>query len=128
MPEIAVEKKVCDKCGVDVRDDTLFCYNCGNRVASETEPAPAKLNGTVKNSESSRALDDLAAKLRSSDRAGAGTTAIAAKTRRSRISGVKGSIEVWEPASSAAGTGLLVGSLVVAFITLVIVFFTVVWK
>lgn len=34
-----VEKRVCGKCGADVRPDTAFCYNCGKSVSPEA-PAP----------------------------------------------------------------------------------------
>lgn len=34
-----VEKKVCGGCGVDVRPNTAFCYNCGKSVSLE-EPEP----------------------------------------------------------------------------------------
>jgi len=32
MTETAVKTSVCDACGADVRDESLFCYNCGERV------------------------------------------------------------------------------------------------
>lgn len=32
MTETATENKVCPKCGVEVRPNTLFCYNCGGAV------------------------------------------------------------------------------------------------
>lgn len=35
MAEATVENRVCNFCGVDVRLDTLFCYNCGSSVAPE---------------------------------------------------------------------------------------------
>ncbi len=47
MAEIVVEKAVCGKCGAAVRDESLFCYNCGGAVAAEpiveppTEPVAA---------------------------------------------------------------------------------------
>lgn len=37
MAEKIVEKQFCGKCGVDVRPNTLFCYNCGSQVASDEE-------------------------------------------------------------------------------------------
>lgn len=33
MSETTLEKETCESCGVDVRKDTLFCYNCGKPVA-----------------------------------------------------------------------------------------------
>lgn len=33
MTETATEKRICPKCGVEVRPNNLFCYNCGSAVA-----------------------------------------------------------------------------------------------
>ena len=35
MAETLAEISVCDSCGVDVRDESLYCYNCGERVRAE---------------------------------------------------------------------------------------------
>ncbi len=35
MAETIVENQICNACGVDVREGSLFCYNCGGAVASE---------------------------------------------------------------------------------------------
>ena len=32
MSETAIETAVCSACGADVRNESLFCYNCGERV------------------------------------------------------------------------------------------------
>ena len=43
MSETAVQSSVCEACGVDVRDESLFCYNCGERVTAEVpleQPVP----------------------------------------------------------------------------------------
>ena len=37
MAETIVENQICNACGVDVREGSLFCYNCGGAVASEIE-------------------------------------------------------------------------------------------
>lgn len=125
MREAAVEKAVCGKCGVDIRDDTLFCYNCGNRVAPAPVSEPAKANGNANRAAASKALDDVSAKLNSS---GAALSARPrpSRSRRARVTGT--TRVVWEPTPAASGTGVLVGSLVVAFVTFVIVFFTIIWK
>ena len=39
MVEKITENKFCRKCGVDVRPNTLFCYNCGAQVATDEEVA-----------------------------------------------------------------------------------------
>lgn len=35
MAETVIDTKVCPKCGVEVRPDTLFCYNCGASVSAD---------------------------------------------------------------------------------------------
>lgn len=35
MAETTVQQKVCKACGVDVRPNSLFCYNCGKSVSVE---------------------------------------------------------------------------------------------
>ena len=35
MSDTLVKSAVCDACGADVRDESLFCYNCGERVREE---------------------------------------------------------------------------------------------
>ena len=42
MTETSTEKTVCEKCGAEAREGTIFCYNCGAKVpdpsATEIEP------------------------------------------------------------------------------------------
>ncbi len=40
MPKTAVQTAVCDICGAEVRDGSLFCYNCGGSLAKTEEPDP----------------------------------------------------------------------------------------
>lgn len=47
MAEITVEKKICPTCGVDVRPQALFCYNCGGAV-KKVNSVPEKKNGAGK--------------------------------------------------------------------------------
>lgn len=44
MSEVEIQQPVCAKCGVDVRPDTDFCYNCGAPVTIEADAPVA--NGT----------------------------------------------------------------------------------
>src|ERR1035437_5865482 len=49
MTDAVVEKQTCEKCGVDRRQGTTFCYNCGVKLDDkvELEPAaPSTLNGS----------------------------------------------------------------------------------
>ena len=43
MSEVEIQEPVCEKCGVEVRPDTAFCYNCGAPVTSAM--APTAVNG-----------------------------------------------------------------------------------
>lgn len=45
MAETAVEIAVCEACGADVRDESIFCYNCGKRVVTEiSDSKPVEAN------------------------------------------------------------------------------------
>jgi hypothetical protein len=46
MSETAIKSAVCDACGADVRDESLFCYNCGERVTAEA-PGTTKADETI---------------------------------------------------------------------------------
>ncbi|MGQ0542971.1 MAG: hypothetical protein ACT4O9_14135 [Blastocatellia bacterium] len=35
MAEVVLEKKLCDGCRADVRDGSVFCYNCGTSLSAE---------------------------------------------------------------------------------------------
>lgn len=37
MSQTAVKELICDVCGAEVRDGSLFCYNCGSAVAEPVE-------------------------------------------------------------------------------------------
>ena len=64
MPKSAVQTPICDLCGADVREGSLFCYNCGgslNKVVAEPPqrpevPAavPSPTNGVAKPSASNK--------------------------------------------------------------------------
>src|SRR5690349_9529842 len=39
MSETVLTTEACNACGSEVRDESVFCYNCGERV-KDTEPVP----------------------------------------------------------------------------------------
>jgi len=41
MPETVLTTEACNACGSEVRDESLFCYNCGERVRSDEPLAEA---------------------------------------------------------------------------------------
>ena len=46
MAETLVENQVCKACGAEVREGTLFCYNCGGKLASD-ETVAKKNKGEI---------------------------------------------------------------------------------
>lgn len=129
MSEAVAEKDVCEKCGAEVREGTMFCYACGGRVASDEVP---KTNGSLKvDDEKSRsALDELAEKLKIEDPPAKpqGQFAKAAEQRnKARVAQRKTRDFVWEPQDDVP-LALLISVAVVAVGALLVVLVTVVWK
>ena len=49
MAETLVENRICKACGVEVRNDTFFCYNCGTSITADASSEKAEDNiGTDK--------------------------------------------------------------------------------
>lgn len=123
MAEAVLEKEVCDGCGVDVREDTLFCYNCGARVAGEdaTADEPEKTAD-----ETLEVALDAANNGHSSDDADK-LAAAATERKRARIAHRKTAEYVWEP-TAGEGAGLtFVIAVIVAIFALVVVLLMVNW-
>jgi hypothetical protein len=59
MPEIEVQEPVCGKCGVEVRPDTAFCYNCGASITGESKAVSngQNVSAPVSNGASARVED-----------------------------------------------------------------------
>src|ERR1043166_4154173 len=114
MAETTAEKTTCEKCGADIRENTSFCYNCGDKfgeVAAETNgSAPAAMSDEAKS-----ALDDLAAKLKVDD----GRLKLAADERKkARVAPKRTKEDVWQGIDAPTGRG--------AFVVLVVIFVIVV--
>jgi hypothetical protein len=43
MPKTAVQTPICDICGADVREGSLFCYNCGGSLKQVAMEKPERL-------------------------------------------------------------------------------------
>ena len=121
-----MEKEQCSKCGVDVRENTQFCYNCGSPVAgSEIEPTEAAETDVTP--EAKAALDELAEKLSSSDDSGKLAKA-AAERKQARVSRKKTKEIVWEEEGNSSGTLIVLISLLIAAFTALVVYFTIFWR
>jgi predicted amidophosphoribosyltransferase len=136
MAETTTENIVCENCGADVRENTVFCYNCGERVtAEEVDEAPhvtADTNGSAKEEmshETRDALDDLAERLKQDEADSTDKLAAAAAERRkARVSPRKKKEVVWEPADDGPGILFVLITLLICVISAVIVLLTVYWK
>lgn len=123
MAEAVLEKEVCDGCGVDVREGTMFCYNCGARVAGEDTPADVSeqteadaLEVALDASNNGHSPDE-------SDKLAAAAT----ERKRARVAHRKTAEYVWEP-TTGEGAGLtLVIAILIAVFALVVVLLMVNW-
>jgi hypothetical protein len=146
MQNSTIEKEACEKCGVDVRENTQFCYNCGNprnsgefivESGSHTgpeappadEPLDREANGNISDPGTKAALDDLAAKFNSDEADADKKLALAAEQRRkARVVRRNPREYKWEPADDMAPTRILVAAVLVAVIAGIVVLITVLWR
>jgi uncharacterized Zn finger protein (UPF0148 family) len=137
-PGTVVDKAVCEKCGVDVRENTLFCYNCGSRVAG-IEPIEERLAEVDKKvqakdadaaDETTAALEELSERIKIEPpseneikRAKA-----AAERKKARVNPRNTREVIWEPPDDSPNRILLLTSILIAVIAGAIVFVTLYWK
>ncbi|MEQ1603649.1 MAG: zinc ribbon domain-containing protein [Pyrinomonadaceae bacterium] len=132
MPKTETAKEVCQKCGVDVREGTTFCYNCGSPLV-EPEPAPVEIvmpeiEETPVEDRSKAALDDLAERLRLDQDEDKKLAKAAAERKRARVSQRRSSQYTWESSDDSSGVLLLIGALVIAFFAGLVVFIAIFWR
>ena len=104
MPKTKVKKDICEECGVDVRENTAFCYNCGSRVAElPVEQAPDTNGAGPKvDLETQAALKDLAEKFKIDEEADNKLARAAAERKKARISQRRSNEYTWEPTEGAS--------------------------
>jgi len=126
MAETIVEIATCENCGSDVRENTLFCYNCGNKfhdVAPQT-------NGTEPEAisdEGKTALEDLAARLKIDGSENDRLAFAAAERKKARVAPKTVREDVWEEVEPSSARILIV-SFVALLLVASVVFVTVYWK
>lgn len=119
------EKTICATCGVDVRENTVYCYNCGSKLDPVTSP---EMNGAVAVDEDSRAaLDDLAEKLSHGSESERQLANAATERRKARVTHRKRNEFAWEPLEDSSISALIFSALV-AFMALIVVILLVVWR
>ncbi len=140
MAQTVLEKAACEKCGVDVRENTTFCYNCGNRVAADTD---ISFDETIRDlpegvedakpadgidPKTKAALDSLAEQLKRGEEEDDRLAKAAAERRRSRVAQRKPQVFKWESTVETSNMRMLLASILVAVIAGAIVLLTVVWR
>ena len=153
MAPTVAEKAICEECGVDVRENTYFCYNCGNSVVglSSADEKPAEDGGLDDiealpvekpnilpelhpsdqiNSKGKAALESLAHQIKIERESGDDSSIARAAARRRRARSVrrKGSEYVWEPVEDLPGRPLMLLVGVIVLLAGLAVTMTVIWK
>ena len=130
MSEAILEKATCSKCDAPVRENTVFCYNCGNPVAEGQTEASVRENGgdADVDARTKAALDDMVERFRVDDPADDKIAKAAAERKRARISQRRPRGAVWEPRDESSSRLVLVLSIIITFLTAVIVLITLIWK
>lgn len=130
MPEATVENAVCAECGVDVRENTMFCYNCGSAVGEIPTQSLIASNGVEPevDDETQAALNELAEKLKIDEDADNKLAKAAAERKKARINQRRSTEYTWEPTEeSSAGLTILL-AILITLIAAGIVFLTVLWR
>lgn len=125
MVEAVVEKQVCDKCGVDVRENTAFCYNCGASVVPSGGDI-ADSNGV--DDKARAALDDLASKFKIDEEEDGQLAKAAAERRKARVSNRKSVQYEWQAAGESPDLLLILLTVSIVALAAGAVALTVFWK
>jgi len=128
MAETALENAVCEKCGAAVRENTLFCYNCGHNFAESRKQTNGDEAGNISD-ETKAALDDLAARFKIEEPDPEDKLALAAAERKkARVAPRRNKEDVWTETEGRSGSVLFVISLLIFLMVAAVVFITVYWK
>lgn len=130
MSEAVAEKAICENCGVEVRENTSFCYNCGISVVPEPLPEEFGLQDEAEDvdPQTKAALDDLAERLKKGEEDDEKLAKAAAERRKARVKQRKPKEYTWEPEEEGVGIKMLVAIGAIILISGVIVFLLVFWK
>ncbi len=129
MPKGTLEQVTCQKCDAAVREDTVFCYNCGHRVADDASKTAAP-NGSEDDvdARTKAALDDMVERFRFDEAEGDKKLANAAAERRKARGQRKPREFKWEPQDDSSIKLIVLFAVVITVVTAVVVLLTVFWK
>lgn len=127
MAETTVQQEVCKACGVDIRPNSLFCYNCGGSVSVETNgnteisdvwlrESIAEESGNAEEKESETVKPNVVLKESESEKAAAmheeGSLKSAAAMRRKAKSFQQKQVEIiWEEAETSSNFKLVLAAI-----------------
>ena len=134
MSEAIVEKESCKECGAEVRDNTVFCYNCGSRVVNEdadkAASIPPDMNGvetTESDAAKQAALADLEKRFRIDEEEDDRLAKAAAERRKARVTNRKITQFVWQPRQDA-NLWFLILTVVIVSLSAIAVLLMAFWK
>lgn len=122
MAEAVLEKAICKSCGVDVREGTQFCYNCGKPVANTI--GRVHLDDTVEekiNDKGSSSGDSVTVEIVKDDKAER-LAAAATERKRSRVGQRKPKRVVWEVPGQTSNRIFILVCVLIAVMAASIVF------
>lgn len=127
MTEAIAEKLICERCGADVRENTMFCYNCGSSIDTrDLSPANGVVSEVDENTRS--ALDDLAEKFKIDEEEDGRLAKAAAERRKARVSNRKSVKYTWQPSDDGPNILFLLLTAVIVVIAGIVVLLTAVLK
>lgn len=126
MDTTIVEKENCAACGVEVRENTQFCYNCGAPVNASGAACVVESADEL-SPESKAALDDLSEKLSSGSDAEKMAKA-ASERKQARVSRKRSAEFRWDHDNSEGGRFAILVSILIALFTAAAVYYTVFWR
>jgi hypothetical protein len=128
MTEATIEKAACEKCGAEIRENTSFCYNCGDKYG-ETAEVTNGAETAAMSEETKSALDDLAERFKiDEDENSERLKQAAAERKKARVAPKRQKEYVWEEETTRSVGGLFAISILILLIVAGIVFVTVYWK
>jgi uncharacterized Zn finger protein (UPF0148 family) len=140
MTDAVVEKQICEKCGVDRREGTAFCFNCGVKMddAVKLEHAgPSALNGSgPTDAIEEKAIDKPRTPISEDDKGDAAReiavgrklSDAAKERRRARVVSKRSREYTWEAVDEPVNLTVVVSAMVIALLSFGIVVLMVWWK
>jgi hypothetical protein len=117
MPDVLVNERTCAACGVGVRPESQYCYNCGEEIdAAPDSERPIERPDLAADAEKPILMPTFASKEKSNEP----LEPASALRRRTRIMELKPREIVWEPAGGP-NVVLIISTLVLVIFAAVVI-------